>query len=59
MTQDMTWNKTMISIWVTTKEKKDIEERRFKLKDRKFMLFMRTPFYYFLLITAQRSTVSN
>ena len=49
----MTWNKTMISILVTTKEKKDIEERRFKLKDRKFMLFMRTPFYYFLLITVQ------
>lgn len=55
----MTWNKTMISILVTTKEKKDIEERRFKLKDRKFMLFVRTPFYYFLLITAQRNTVSN
>lgn len=55
----MTWNKTTISILVTTKEKKDIEERRFKLKDRKFMLFMRTPFYYFLLITAQRNTVSN
>lgn len=60
MTQDITWNKMIIGILETTWKKKSVVENfelKFKLKDRKSVLFMRMLFYHLLLITTQRRTV--
>lgn len=50
MTQDITWNKMIIGVVENF-------ELKFKLKDRKSVLFMRMLFYHLLLITTQRRTV--
>ena len=64
MTQDITWNKMIIGILETTWQKKSVVENfelKFKLKDRKSVLFMRMLFYhpYWLQLNAEQFYIKD